>query len=204
MYILRHGETEYNRLGRVQGSGVDTDLNELGKLQANAFYKKYKQIGFDQVITSKLKRTWQTVDLFIQNQIPWDIDSDINEVGWGTQEGQYSTPESRKEYFEVIQAWSNGDYHASMPEGESAHKFGHRLERFVNKLRTVEERQILVCSHGRAMRALMCLLHDLPLSKMQEFSHNNTGLWIFQLDDGKFQNVLSNDLSHLEEAKLII
>ncbi|MEY4709285.1 MAG: hypothetical protein RIS28_417 [Bacteroidota bacterium] len=46
MYIIRHGETNYNRLGIVQGSGVDTDINELGQQQADAFYQAYKHIPF--------------------------------------------------------------------------------------------------------------------------------------------------------------
>ena len=38
IYIIRHGETELNRLGIVQGRGVDSDLNDTGRAQAEAFY----------------------------------------------------------------------------------------------------------------------------------------------------------------------
>ena len=41
MYIIRHGETEYNRMGIVQGSGVDTDINELGQQVPNALAKSF-------------------------------------------------------------------------------------------------------------------------------------------------------------------
>jgi probable phosphoglycerate mutase len=37
IYLIRHGETDYNRMGVVQGSGIDADLNELGQRQAQAF-----------------------------------------------------------------------------------------------------------------------------------------------------------------------
>ena len=49
MYIIRHGETNYNKLGIVQGSGVDTDINEKGEAQADAFYQAYKHIPFQQI-----------------------------------------------------------------------------------------------------------------------------------------------------------
>ena len=41
LYIIRHGETELNRLGIVQGRGVDASLNETGITQAEAFFQKY-------------------------------------------------------------------------------------------------------------------------------------------------------------------
>ena len=57
IYIIRHGETDYNRQGIIQGSGVDSDLNETGRIQAEKFFKAYHHIPFDKVYTSELKRT---------------------------------------------------------------------------------------------------------------------------------------------------
>ncbi len=65
IYIIRHGETDYNRLGIMQGSSIDTDLSEIGRLQAQAFYEQYQQLAFDAIITSSLRRTWQTVAPFL-------------------------------------------------------------------------------------------------------------------------------------------
>ncbi|HYG15236.1 MAG TPA: histidine phosphatase family protein, partial [Bacteroidia bacterium] len=38
IYLVRHGETEFNRMGIVQGSGVDSELNETGRKQADLFF----------------------------------------------------------------------------------------------------------------------------------------------------------------------
>ena len=65
LYIIRHGETEYNRQGIVQGSGVDGDLNQMGRKQAHFFYRYYQHIHFDYIVTSVLKRTHQTVEPFL-------------------------------------------------------------------------------------------------------------------------------------------
>ena len=46
IYIIRHGETDYNRQGIVQGQGVDTSLNDLGRRQASAFFEHYRHIDF--------------------------------------------------------------------------------------------------------------------------------------------------------------
>jgi len=93
LYILRHGETEFNRLGIVQGSGVDTDLNETGIGQSRAFFETYQEIDFQLVVTSKLRRTHQTVRHFLEKEIPWIQTEDINEMSWGDQEGKSNSPE---------------------------------------------------------------------------------------------------------------
>ena len=71
IYLIRHGETDLNKRGVVQGRGMDTDLNDFGRKQSEAFYKAYKHVPFDKIYTSTLKRTHQTVKGFIDLNIPW-------------------------------------------------------------------------------------------------------------------------------------
>ncbi|MEM8893303.1 MAG: histidine phosphatase family protein, partial [Bacteroidota bacterium] len=56
LYIVRHGETEYNRKRMVQGSGIDAPINEKGQRQAQAFYNAYKEYPFQKAYISKLQR----------------------------------------------------------------------------------------------------------------------------------------------------
>ena len=49
LYIIRHAETEYNRKGIIQGSEVDSDINDKGDTQAKLFYEYYKDINFDKI-----------------------------------------------------------------------------------------------------------------------------------------------------------
>lgn len=65
LYIIRHGETDLNKRGVVQGRGMDTDLNDRGLEQAEAFYQTYKDVPFDKIYTSTLKRTHQTIKRFM-------------------------------------------------------------------------------------------------------------------------------------------
>ncbi len=198
IYILRHGETDYNRLRKVQGSGIDTDLNDLGRAQAAAFYDRYRDLDFDLVITSMLKRTWQTVAAFREAGIPWIKDADLNEISWGVQEGKTSTPQSHQEYQQLVATWDEGNYHTRMPAGESAHELGARMEAFVHRLQAHDAQRMLVCSHGRAMRALMCVLQGKPLREMGTFQHSNTGLWVYHYADDRYMVRTENDVCHLE------
>ena len=54
IYIIRHGETDYNKQGVIQGRGIDSSLNEMGQQQALQFYRAYHHIGFDIIYTSEL------------------------------------------------------------------------------------------------------------------------------------------------------
>ena len=54
---MRHAQTEYNKKGIIQGSEVDSDINDFGENQSSLFYNFYKSIPFDMVYVSALKRT---------------------------------------------------------------------------------------------------------------------------------------------------
>jgi probable phosphoglycerate mutase len=202
IYILRHGQTEYNRLSIVQGSGVDSDLNDVGYAQAKAFYDAHQHIDFDLVVTSKLRRTHQTVQGFLDKNIPWEQTADVNEICWGIHEGKYQSPEQNHRYLNMISEWKSGNLAAAISGGESAQQLIDRIQRFIEWLKTRNERQILVATHGRAIRCLITCLKGLPPSSMEEMEHSNTGLYVAHLQpDGTWQFELENDTAHLRMSK---
>lgn len=198
LHILRHGETEFNRLNIVQGSGVNSSLNETGRQQARAFYEHHQHIPFELVVTSALQRTHQTVQAFIDAGIPWIQNADINEISWGDHEGQPSNPERMAVYEVMLREWQNGNLDASLPGGETARQLGDRLMRFIDWLHTRPEQNILICTHGRTMRAFITLLKGMPLSTMESISHHNTGCYSVQYLDGVFAFEKENCVRHLD------
>lgn len=201
IYLIRHGETAYNQFGLVQGSGIDSDLNELGRKQAKAFHKAYKHISFDKIYTSTLKRTHQTVWHFIAAGAPWQQLSGLNEMSWGHREGRAITHNDDVEYQHILQSWRKGDLHVKSEGGESPLEVLEREKAALQHiLANDDESAILACMHGRAMRVFMCLLLDVPLKDMDAFKHSNTCLYVLHYTpDGKFELVIENDSSHLAE-----
>jgi len=197
LYILRHGQTEFNRLNIVQGSGVDSDLNEKGRQQALAFYNAHQHIDFELVVTSKLRRTHQTVQSFLDQKIPWEQQADVNEISWGIHEGLPQSQEQNERYYQMIEAWKNGNPHAGIEGGESAIQLSERIQRFLAWIQTRPERRILVATHGRAIRCLIAHMKALPLTAMEDMNHNNTGLYLAHFREGKWVFEKENDLSHL-------
>jgi broad specificity phosphatase PhoE len=90
LYLIRHGETDFNIQGIVQGGGVDSDLNELGRAQGQAFFEYYKHISFDSVYCSSLKRTAQTLHPFVELGHELIARPELNEFNWGVLEGKKS------------------------------------------------------------------------------------------------------------------
>ncbi len=202
IYIVRHGETDYNRKGIVQGQGVDTSLNELGRKQAEAFFKHYAHLPFETIITSKLQRTHQTVTPFIDRGTPWEQFHEINEIDWGIHEGKRGNAKMQLNYKELMKNWETGNFDARIPEGESAAELGARVEQFVEHLKKRQESLLLVCAHGRTMRALMCVLKGVSLTEMNRFHHSNTGLWHVKQQEYRFEFLTENDTTHLEAFQL--
>ncbi|MBP7510704.1 MAG: histidine phosphatase family protein [Bacteroidia bacterium] len=196
-YIIRHGETDFNKQGIVQGSGIDSSLNEKGILQAKRFYDYYKGINFKKIYTSNLIRTQQSVLPFIEAGKQYSKSASLNEISWGVFEGKPQNEEERKAYWEVVSSWNSGNYHAKIREGESAYELQLRQMPFINFLKAQQEDCVLISMHGRALKCFLCNLLLLPLSSMDDFGHSNFCLYIVEFDGENFQILKSNDTTHL-------
>ena len=199
IYIIRHGETELNKLGMIQGRGINSDLNDTGRAQGAAFYELYKDVPFEKVYTSALKRTQQTVQQFIDAGIPWEKHTELDELAWGELEGQHTNEQTIGAFKDITEKWQSGDYDAHFTGGESPNDVAIRLKQFVELMKSrTGEKLILICMHGRALRLLMCLLSDKPLSEMYDYPHQNTGLYQLGLTGDKFSILETNNTDHLK------
>ena len=198
IYLVRHGETDFNKKGIVQGSGIDASLNDTGRKQADDFYKKYRDTIFDKIYISQLKRTYETVTGFINANIPFEKLEGLNEINWGVWEGKTLTAEGHQYYTQMISRWSSGETDYNIDGGESPEDVRDRqIIAFDHIMKFPEEKTILICMHGRAMRILLTTLLDIPLKTMDQFEHRNTSLYHLICNQGMFSIVKSNNLSHI-------
>lgn len=195
--LLRHGQTDFNLKGIVQGSGVDSSLNENGVRQGKAFYQTYQEYGFDKLYTSALKRTHQTVQGFIDAKLDWTVLPDLNEISWGKHEGQPITPEEDKYYQWMLRQWQLGDTSHKIDGGESPDEVAVRLARGLDVIKNSPHEKILVCMHGRAIRVMLCVMLNYPLKSMDLFEHKNACVYELQFTGTMFHVLKHNDVSHL-------
>ena len=200
IYLARHGQTDYNLKGIVQGSGIDADLNDRGRQQATAFFEAFKDVKFDKVYTSTLKRTKQSVKGFLEMGLPHEEWAGLNEISWGSREGTVITPEEDAYYHDVIKKWQNGETTLRIEGGESPQDVFNRqkpvLEHIIGQ---EDEKTILVCMHGRAMRVLLCQMLNYPLRCMDMFGHSNLCLYVINFTGSMFSIERFNDTHHLKE-----
>ena len=198
IYIIRHGETEYNKQGIIQGSGIDSDLNELGTKQANQFFQAYHHIPFDAIYSSELKRTQQSVAQFAERGHKIQPLKELNEINWGIFEGLKGTPDSHKIYLNMINDWKAGLLDRTVEGGETPNELQRRQAKGLEKIMAkMQEKEILIAMHGRAMRSFISLLMKTPLEQMDQYKHNNLCLYILEYQDGAFKIKENNCSKHL-------
>jgi broad specificity phosphatase PhoE len=204
IYIIRHGQTDFNLKGIVQGSGVDSSLNETGMAQARAFFERYQNVPFDKVYTSLLKRTSESVKDFIAKGIPHQKLGGLNEISWGNKEGQVITPEEDAYYHWMLNQWQQGNTAERIEGGESPEDVVLRQREAIKLFMAhVEEKTILICMHGRAMRILLCELLNYPLKSMDIFEHQNLCLYQLDFTGSMFAIKKHNDVEHLKDLKIV-
>jgi broad specificity phosphatase PhoE len=201
IYLIRHGETEYNRRNIVQGGGIDSDLNDTGRAQGLAFFNQYAHLPFDKVYCTQLKRTFQTIEGFAKLGNEIEVLPELNEFGWGALEGAEATPEIQEQFQEILVAWRKGDLHARVPEGESPVQAWSRalpgIERVMRE--APAHGRVLICAHGRIMRVVLAQLLGYGLHRMDLFPHHNTALNLLSYNSsGRFRMLKINDTSHLQ------
>lgn len=200
IYLIRHGQTDYNKKGIVQGSGVDTNLNQIGELQARAFFQSYHHIPFEFIYTSSLKRTHQTVAPFAEKTIPTEILPELNEINWGELEGKIPDEYSKRKFYQQVSRWKEGQLNESVNGGETPLQMQERQKKGLQIIEKNSASPILICMHGRAMRGFLCLLTGQSLSNMDNFPHDNLSLYVLEktINDKFYSIVTHNSLDHLQ------
>jgi len=200
LYFIRHGQTDLNLKGIVQGRGVDSPLNEHGFQQAKAFYEAYKSIPFDKIYTSTLLRTHQTVAPFLEKGIPIEKLEGLDEISWGIYEGKEQSAEILKGFESLVESWKNNDLDKSVDKGESPNSLVKRQKVAISHILEQEnENTVLICMHGRALRIMLCHLTNVPVCQMDDFPHANTALYKLVYENKQFSIIDHYNIEHLEK-----
>ena len=198
LYIVRHAETDYNKKQIIQGRGVNASINKTGQQQARSFYQGFKNIAFDQIFTSYLKRTQETMAPFVEKGYSLSVHPELDEIDWGQFEGQVSNDLLKSSYRDITEKWRQGYLYEKMPGGESALQLQKRQRKFIKEILNNHSGKILICTHGRAMRSLLCTLLGHDLHCMDNFPHVNMSLYKLVGQEGHYEIELFNYTGHLD------
>ena len=207
MFLVRHGETWYNKERIVQGRGVNVSLNELGRRQAEALADRATSLEIDIVYSSTLLRARETAQMIADRcgQLPLIFLSDLEEMSWGVFEGKSSTPEVKKAFQEMLGQWQAGHFDYAVDEGESILDVKARgMQAIEYILREHAGQRIMIVSHGRFLRVVLAtMLEEYGLQRMEELNHQNTGLNHLIYENESFEAIMLNDTTHLENMAVV-
>ena len=204
LYFVRHGETEYNRRGIVQGGGIDSTLNETGREQARVLASRFQDTRFDAVYSSTLRRAKQTADILATPHEPIRRTylDDLQEMSWGIYEGAGPSSDRDDALGEIKKQWRKGLFDQTVEGGESILDVQERALRAVDHLVSEESGgTVLVVTHGRYLRVLLAsVLDGYGLEQMHELGHSNTCVNRLVHAGDSFRAELLNCTAHLEDA----
>jgi broad specificity phosphatase PhoE len=179
VYIVRHGETDYNATGRWQGA-LDISLNELGRQQAAhlAQYLQAQSETIDCVYTSDLTRARQTAEIIAQAYgLEALHDVRLRETRVGIFEG-LTNSEIDEQYPQARQQWTE-DMDYCVPQGESRNQVQRRmLEAWQEWTEHLPLRHVMIVSHGVAIRLLLQAI--APHYDHTTYRLHNTSLTVLQ------------------------
>ena len=157
IYIVRHGETEANKQGYVQG-WTDVPLNENGRILAELTGHGMKSIRFDHCFSSPLTRAKETAETLLResgNSVSVSFDDRIKEMNFGSFEGISVRDE------QVAQFLKDPVVDFKIPGGESIQEVMKRTQEFLKELIAKDDNKTyLVSTHGCALRAMLNFLYE--------------------------------------------
>ena len=202
IHLIRHGQTDFNKRNIIQGSGINSDLNEQGLAQAAAFYEHFKDQGYHHIYTSELKRAIQSVQKLIDSGIPHTALSAFNEINWGIMEGRESSDSTAALFAATISEWQKGNIHHAIEAGETPYDMYQRQAQGLSSVLAKDhEDKILICMHGRAIRSFLCLLTQTPLHQMEQWDHSNLCLYELVFNGKTFDVNIANSTLHLKSVQ---
>ena len=196
LYIVRHGETEWNVIKRFQGQ-LNTPLTEKGMEKLRKTGKKLENVLFDQVYTSELGRTVASAEIILNenngyknSKLELQKLAELNEVYFGVWQGLtyeevfLKYPEEGNNYFYNVK-----NYKAENVEAE---KLEDALERFLKGINKIldshESGNILVVTHGTVFEMFMNYVANNSIFDIDERTLMGNGDYkVFSYKDGKFQ-----------------
>ncbi|WP_288262008.1 histidine phosphatase family protein [uncultured Prochlorococcus sp.] len=202
IFLIRHGETNWNKEGRFQGQ-IDIPLNENGKDQARKTFEYLKNISFNKAFSSSMNRPYETAKIILQNKKDLNIEKidSLVEISHGLWEGKLET-EIREQWPILLKNWHDKPEEVIMPEGESIKEVSERsIDAFEEICLSQKNNDLtLLVAHDAVNKTLICNIIGINYSNIWMIKQGNGGITVIDLfDDPSKPPVISalNITTHL-------
>lgn len=194
LYFVRHGQTEWNAIARMQGQW-NSDLNERGRGHADINGQLLSKLSIDALYVSPLDRTRQTAEI-INQYLKLDpvFDDRIMEWDCGDWSGEMYA-DIRVKWAEEWQALEADRYNFRAPNGENYPDMLERSKPFVEELLASDHTNIAIVSHGMIGKVMAAYLMNYNAPETLDIHQQNDTVFRVELDGDK------RDIAHFLSGK---
>jgi probable phosphoglycerate mutase len=190
LLLVRHGETEWNRVARFQG-GIDVPLNENGRKQAQQAAEFLKDVPIDFVVSSPMLRPKETAELILKNHpnIKLELQEKLKEINHGLWEGKLES-EIKQEYADLLHQWQTAPETVQMPEGENLQQVWDRAIACWNAIiaaagvSDTELKTGLVVAHDAINKVILCHVLGLSPASIWSIKQGNGAVTVIDYPHG--------------------
>ena len=197
IYIVRHGQTEWNLLGKTQGHG-NSDLTPKGIEQAELLADSMTKYPIDYIYSSDLGRAYQTAEI-IGNKLNIEFEKTeaLREMNFGTWEGRI-IKDIIAEDPELYKMWRNEPHLAKIPQGETLSQIKERTDAFIKEINEkYDGKHIVLVTHSLCARIMLLSFLDSDVKNIYRINQANTALNIIELRDYGPVVMKMNDTTHI-------
>ena len=197
IYIVRHGQTEWNLLGKTQGHG-NSDLTPKGIEQAELLADSMTKYPIDYIYSSDLGRAYQTAEI-IGNKLNIEVERTeaLREMNFGTWEGRI-IKDIIEEDPELYKMWRNEPHLAKIPQGETLSQIKKRTDAFIKEINEkYDGKHIVLVTHSLCARIMLLSFLDSDVKNIYRINQANTALNIIELRDYGPVVMKMNDTTHI-------
>ncbi|HEV2146641.1 MAG TPA: histidine phosphatase family protein [Longimicrobiaceae bacterium] len=183
IYLIRHGETDWNRRGLYQGT-TDVPLNDAGRAQADALGALLREVDFDAGYTSPLRRARATAEAVLRGTgVPLVEVPELRELSYGLWQGRGSEPAGRCNPG-LEWRWKQDPWSVCFPGGESLYDVRVRAARAFGRIVDAHPGEaVLVSGHGHLNRVLLIHALGWERDRFWEIEQTNGCCWRIEVPE---------------------
>ena len=196
LLLIRHGQTDWNTQGRVQGGG---DLNNIGIAQSNLLATVLQNSQASTIYTSPSKRTHQTA-VIIATALSLEVNTTplLKDIDYGVWSGALLA-DLIKDDPDLFEQWEKDPSSVRFPEGESLLDLRTRISVFMDEITEKHSSDtVVVVTHESPIISMLAVALDIPDSSHRNFHADNASLTVLQFKNTHYILSTFNDTSHLD------
>ncbi len=200
IYLVRHGQTQWNIKGKTQGHG-NSDLTQQGIDQATNLAKSMSKYPINHIYSSDLGRAVQTAKI-LGDELNLDVikTTSLREMGFGKWEGLL-IKEIQNDYKDIYNTWRNQPHLAQIPEGETLDIIKDRTDKFLEELnKNHSGEHIVLITHSVTARVILLSVLNSSMENIYRINQGNTALNVIEFRDYGPVVIKMNDTSHISNS----